>query len=50
MIVIIPLGGIGKRFRDFGYLDPKPLIKVHGKELILWLVDSLSLKKKDKIW
>ena len=32
MIVVIPLGGIGKRFSDVGYDLPKPLIKVQGKE------------------
>ena len=50
MFVIIPLGGIGKRFSELGYLDPKPLIRVHGKELILWLIDSLKLKKNDKVF
>ena len=34
MIIIIPLGGVGKRFSDLGYTDPKPLIKVQGKEII----------------
>ena len=34
MIIIIPLGGVGKRFSDLGYTDPKPLIKVQGKETV----------------
>ena len=38
MIVVIPLGGIGKRFSDMGYTDPKPLIKVLGKEIIFYLI------------
>ena len=50
MIIIIPLGGIGKRFVDYGYIDPKPLIKVHGKELIIRLVDSLKLNKLDRVY
>ena len=45
MIIIIPLGGVGKRFSDLGYTDPKPLIKVQGKE-IFWVLDNLKLKKR----
>ena len=43
MIVVIHLGGVGKRFSDLGYKDPKPLIKVLGKEIIFWVVDNLKL-------
>ncbi|SMF79511.1 sugar phosphate nucleotidyltransferase [Candidatus Pelagibacter sp. HIMB1321] len=50
MIIIIPLGGIGKRFSDLGYNDPKPLVKVLGKEIIFWVLDNLRLKKKDKLY
>ena len=50
MIIIIPLGGVGQRFHDYGYIDPKPLIKVHGKELILRLIDSLKVNKDDRIY
>jgi capsule biosynthesis phosphatase len=50
MIVIIPLGGVGKRFSDLGYKDPKPLIRVLGKEIIFWVVDNLKLRKKDKLY
>jgi NDP-sugar pyrophosphorylase family protein len=31
MNIIIPLGGIGKRFAEEGYTRPKPLINVLGK-------------------
>ena len=50
MIIVIPLGGIGKRFSDLGYTVPKPLIKVHGKEIIFWVLDNLKINKKDKIY
>lgn len=50
MIIIIPLGGIGKRFSDLGYKDPKPLIKVLGKEIIFWVLDNLQTNKSDKIY
>ena len=44
MVIIIPLGGIGKRFSELGYSDPKPLIKALGKEIIFWLIDCLKIK------
>jgi capsule biosynthesis phosphatase len=50
MIIVIPLGGVGKRFSELGYLDPKPLIKANGKEIIFWLIDNLKIQKKDKIY
>lgn len=50
MIIVIPLGGIGKRFSDLGYKDPKPLIKVLGKEIIFWVLDNLKINKEDKIY
>jgi capsule biosynthesis phosphatase len=50
MNILIPLGGIGKRFGDFGYSKPKPLIKVLGKEIIFWLLDSLKFEETDKVY
>ena len=50
MIIIIPLGGIGKRFSDLGYTEPKPLIKANGKEIIFWVLDNLKIQKKDKLY
>ena len=50
MNIIIPLGGIGARFSDDKYTKPKPLIKVLGKEIIFWLLDSLKVLKEDKLF
>ena len=50
MIIIIPLGGVGKRFSDYGFKDPKPLVQVQGKKIISWVLSSLKLSKKDKIY
>ena len=50
MNIIIPLGGLGVRFRDEQYLMPKPLIKVLGKELIFHLLDCLILQPDDNIY
>jgi NDP-sugar pyrophosphorylase family protein len=37
--LIIPMSGIGKRFIDAGYVDPKPLIVVDGKPIIEHVVN-----------
>jgi len=39
MQIIIPMTGIGKRFLDAGYTDPKPLIKVDGQPIIKYVID-----------
>lgn len=44
MKVIIPLGGIGKRFKDNNYKNPKALIKVLGKPIIFYLLETLNNK------
>jgi len=43
MILLIPLGGLGTRFKKFNYKLPKPLINVMGKPIICWLLDNLNL-------
>lgn len=35
MIIIIPLGDVRKRFSNYGFKDPKPLVHVQGKKLYL---------------
>jgi len=49
MNVMVPLGGIGSRFQKEGYKYPKPFVRVLGKEMILWVVDSLKLRKEDSL-
>lgn len=49
MIVLIPLGGTGERFKMLGYRKPKPLINVMGKPIIFWLLDNLNLELVDLI-
>ena len=49
MNIIIPLGGLGERFKKEGYNDPKPLIKMLGKEMILYVIENLNLNIEDKI-
>ena len=45
MIILLPLGGQGERFKNHNYTLPKPLIKVLGKPIIFWLLDSLQFQK-----
>ena len=37
--LIIPMSGIGKRFIDAGYQDPKPLIDIDGYPIIKHVID-----------
>jgi dTDP-glucose pyrophosphorylase len=34
MKIIVPMSGVGRRFQEAGYKDPKPLILVDGKPII----------------
>lgn len=49
MLIIIPLGGLGERFKKCGYQYPKPLVNVLGKNIIQWLIDNLKISTNDKI-
>ena len=40
-ITLIPLAGRGSRFTKVGYKDPKPLIEVSGKPMIIQAANSL---------
>ena len=46
MNIVIPLGGVGERFKEEDFYNPKPLIKVKGKEIIRWVIESLKIDKK----
>ena len=42
--ILIPMAGAGSRFEKAGYTFPKPLIEIHGKTMIQWVLDGLGLK------
>ncbi len=44
MNILIPMAGLGDRFKREGYDKPKPLIDVNGKPMIQRVVESLGLK------
>ena len=49
MNIIIPIGGVGKRFQDEGYTRPKPLINVLGRPMIFHVLDNLKLSDNDNV-
>jgi NDP-sugar pyrophosphorylase family protein len=46
MHIIIPMSGVGQRFIDAGYADPKPLIKIDGKTIIQHVVELFPGENK----
>jgi HAD superfamily hydrolase (TIGR01509 family) len=44
--VLIPMAGLGSRFKDAGYVFPKPLVEVDGKPMIQAVVESLGINAK----
>jgi hypothetical protein len=50
MNIIIPIGGKGERFSTNGYKDPKPLIAIFGKPMILHVLDNMRILANDKIF
>ena len=47
--IIIPLGGLGNRFHEAYYNLPKPLVKVYGKSIIEWVIDSIDINNINHI-
>lgn len=50
MIIIIPIGGIGKRFKEKCYKKPKALINIYGKPIISYLLDNINTNTIDYIF
>jgi len=48
--VVIPMGGIGSRFTKEQYRFPKPLVRICGREMLLWILDHLCCMPGDTIW
>ena len=45
MQIVIPMSGIGKRFIDANYINPKPLIEIDGKPMIEHVIDLFPNEK-----
>lgn len=50
MIIIIPLGGTGQRFKKNGYELPKALIEVDGISILYYLLMNLNLKNVNFVY
>ena len=46
MNILFPIAGLGTRFKNNGYIDPKPFVNFKGKPLIEWALSSLKLTGK----
>lgn len=46
--IIVPMAGAGSRFAQAGYVDPKPLIPVHGVPMIKVVIDNNTPKREHK--
>jgi HAD superfamily hydrolase (TIGR01509 family) len=50
MIILIPLNGIGDRFKINGFKEPKGLILVENKPIIYWLLDNIIYDNIDYVY
>ena len=47
--LVIPAAGLGSRFRNAGFLNPKPLIDVLGLPMISWVIGNFRLEPGDRV-
>lgn len=43
--IVIPMAGHGRRFKEAGYAEPKPLIPVHGRPMIELVVENVRPRR-----
>lgn len=48
--IVIPMAGHGTRFVTAGYQQPKPLISILGRPMLIHLLDNLQLSSNDRIY
>jgi HAD superfamily hydrolase (TIGR01509 family) len=44
--VVVPMAGLGSRFRQAGYTIPKPFIPVFDKPMIQWVIDNMKIHEE----
>ena len=49
MKIIIPIGGIGERFKKENFELPKPLINVMGKPMVFRLIQNIEIGDEDEL-
>jgi NDP-sugar pyrophosphorylase family protein len=47
--IVMPMAGLGNRFRKAGFKVPKPLIDVRGRPMYAWATESLPLEKSSRL-
>jgi NDP-sugar pyrophosphorylase family protein len=47
--IVMPMAGLGSRFREAGFKAPKPLIDVRGRPMYAWATESLPLAKSSRL-
>jgi dTDP-glucose pyrophosphorylase len=50
MNIVMPIAGRGSRFREKGFTEPKPLIKILGKPMIWWATSCITYKPEELIF
>ena len=46
--IVIPMAGVGSRFLNAGFKDPKPLIKIHDVPMIKLIIENLKPKQQHR--
>ncbi|GJD64270.1 glycosyltransferase family 2 protein [Methylobacterium frigidaeris] len=41
LTIVVPMAGLGSRFSQAGYVDPKPLIRIHDVPMIRLVIENL---------
>jgi NDP-sugar pyrophosphorylase family protein len=47
--IVMPMAGLGSRFREAGFAVPKPLIDVRGRPMYAWATESLPLEYSSRL-
>jgi NDP-sugar pyrophosphorylase family protein len=47
--IVMPMAGLGSRFRQAGFTVPKPLIEVRGRPMYAWATESLPLEQSTRL-
>ena len=47
--IVMPMAGLGSRFRQAGFPVPKPLIEVRGRPMYAWATECLPLDKSTRL-
>ncbi|MFQ5874289.1 MAG: glycosyltransferase family 2 protein [Dehalococcoidia bacterium] len=50
MKIVMPIAGRGSRFKEAGFAEPKPLIKILGKTMVEWALECIDYKPEGLIF